>query len=62
WAFGTFARWRRASLLEQADRPEEACRAYRAVARLWTAGDPAYRARADSAAQRLRTLHCKATA
>jgi Protein kinase domain len=61
WAFGTFARWRRASLLEQADRPEEACRAYRAVARLWATGEPAYRARADSAARRLVMLRCTET-
>lgn len=62
WAFGTFARWRRAPILETVNRPEEACGAYRAVARLWAGGEPAYRARADSAAQRLTTLHCKAAA
>src|SRR2546425_10988206 len=45
WAFGTIARWRRAPLLEKVDRREEACHAYRDVARLWSQGDPAYRAR-----------------
>jgi len=62
WAFGTFARWSRAPWLEEAGRREEACHAYRDVARLWSDGDPIYRARADSAAQRLTTLHCKAAA
>ncbi|HEV2749682.1 MAG TPA: serine/threonine-protein kinase [Gemmatimonadales bacterium] len=62
WAFGTFARWWRAPLLEQEDRREEACRAYRDVARLWSRGDPPFRARADSAARRLVRLHCKEAA
>lgn len=58
WGFGTLARWRRAALLEQ-DRPDEACRAYGDVARLWAAGEPLYRARADSAARRLLALGCR---
>jgi len=58
WAFGTIARWRRAPLLEKVDRREEACHAYRDVARLWSQGDPAYRARADSATRRLAALGC----
>jgi hypothetical protein len=62
WAFGTFARWRRAALLEKGGRHDEACHAYRDVARLWSRGDPPYRARADSAARRLVTLECKAAA
>jgi hypothetical protein len=62
WAFGTFARWSRAPWLEEGGRREEACHAYRDVARLWSDGDPIYRARADTAAQRLATLHCKAAA
>ena len=61
WAFATFARWRRAPLLEQVDRPEEACNAYRAVARLWAGGEAPYHARADSAARRLRALGCQKT-
>ena len=58
WAFGTIARWRRAPLLEKVDRREEACHAYRDVARLWSQGDPAYRAHADSATRRLAALGC----
>jgi hypothetical protein len=61
WAFGTLARWRRATLL-QGDRHDEACHALRDVARLWSRGDPPYRARADSAARSLVTLRCKAAA
>lgn len=61
WAFGTLARWRRATLLE-GDRHDEACHAFRDVARLWSRGDPPYRARADSAARSLVTLRCKAAA
>ena len=59
WAFGTFARWRRAALLDREGRHDEACHAYRDVARLWSQGDPPYRARADSAVRRLETLGCK---
>ena len=59
WAFGTLARWRRGALLEREGRQDEACHAYRDVARLWSRGDPPYRARADSAVRRLSTLGCK---
>ncbi len=59
WAFGTLARWRRGTLLEREGRQDEACHAYRDVARLWSRGDPPYRARADSAVHRLSILGCK---
>jgi serine/threonine protein kinase len=51
WAFGTLARWRLANLVG-------ACDAYRAVVRLWSEGEPLYRARADTARMRVRDLHC----
>ena len=60
WAFAPLAQWRLAELLVRAGGDvNEACRAYRAVARLWATGEPAYRTRADSAARRMVTLHCK---
>ena len=62
WAFGTVARWRLARLLDGAGRPGPACEAYRAVARLWSGGEPPYRARSDSARARLEQLHCAAGA
>lgn len=50
WAFGTLARWKRATLL-RADGVIglEYCRALGDVVRLWSDGDPVPRARADSA-------------
>ena len=60
WAFAPIAQWRLAEVLARSgEEREEACRAYRVVARLWAAGEPAYRARADSAARRLATLGCE---
>src|SRR5439155_1141011 len=59
WAFGTLARWHQAVLLEQAGETG-ACRAYAAVAGAWAGGDTPFRARADSAAQRVKQLHCGA--
>jgi len=59
WAFGTLARWHQAVLLEQAG-GTGACRAYAAVAGAWAGGDTPFRARADSAAQRVKQLHCGA--
>ena len=60
WAFGPFAQWRLGELLVRTgQRREDACTAYRTVARLWSAGDPPYRARADSAVRWLSTLGCK---
>lgn len=61
WGFGTLARWRRATLLER-DRRDEACHAYRDVARLWARGDRPYRARADTAARKIAALGCEAPA
>jgi hypothetical protein len=52
WAFGTVARWRLATLLATTDRAA-ACKAYRDVVRLWGDGEPWYRARADTARQRI---------
>jgi len=60
WALSAVAEWRRGKLLERTGQPrEEACRAYGTVVRLWSGGDPPYRARADSAATRLVALGCK---
>ena len=60
WAFAALAQWRLGELLGRSGAdPEGACRAYRVVARLWAAGEPAYRARADSAARRVVALSCK---
>ena len=55
WAFGTVARWRLGALLATSN-PVEACKAYRDVVRLWSDGEPLYRARADTARQRIREL------
>jgi serine/threonine protein kinase len=57
WAFGTLARWRLAGILDGHDRGG-ACDAYRAVVRWWSDGEPLYRARADTARQRIAALHC----
>jgi hypothetical protein len=60
WAFGTIARWRLARLLDDGSGSHHgaACTAYRAVVRLWSGGEPRYRARADSARSRAVELHC----
>src|SRR3989441_193807 len=63
WALSAVAEWRLGKLLERTGQPrEEACRAYATVVRLWSGGDPPYRARADSAATRLVALGCKGAA
>jgi hypothetical protein len=60
WAFAALAAWRRASLLERPEgKRDERCRAYGEVARNWAAGEPRYRARADSAVHRFRALDCR---
>jgi len=59
WAFAAFAQWRLGELLERTGQRREACRAYGAVVRLWSGGDPPYRARADSAVRRLSSLGCQ---
>jgi tetratricopeptide (TPR) repeat protein len=56
WAFGTLARWELAALLAPHGERAEACRAYRDVVRLWSEGEPLYRARADTARLRIRQL------
>jgi hypothetical protein len=59
WSLGTFARWRRAALAP--DTPgRELCRDLHDVARLWSGGDPPFRARADSAHARALRLKCAA--
>jgi len=58
WAFGTIARWRLARLLDGGGQGAPACEAYRAVVRLWSAGEAPYRARADSAQTRMQQLGC----
>jgi len=59
WAFGTLARWRRARLLAGTDAGRETlCQLYGDVARLWTDGEPVYRARADSARASAAALDC----
>jgi hypothetical protein len=62
WAFGTLARWRRATVLEQLGdrRRGELCDVYHDIDRLWSAGDSIYATRADSARQRLDELRCTA--
>ena len=62
WAFGTLARWRLARLLDGAGRAErgEACDAYNAVVRHWSAAPAPYGARADTARTRARELSCAA--
>jgi Protein kinase domain len=63
WAFAPVAQWMLGELLTQSGvGGEEACRAYRAVARLWADGEPNYRARADSAARRIVALGCEKAA
>ena len=59
WAFAAFAQWRLGELLVRTGQRREACRAYGTVVRLWTGGDPPYRARADSAVRRLSSLGCR---
>jgi len=57
-AFGTVARWRLARLLDRAGQRAPPCAPYRDVIRLWSAGEPPYRARADSARVRVQQLGC----
>lgn len=58
WAFGTLARWRRATLPPAGADRADVCGAYRDVIRLWSAGEPLYQARADTARQRFADLRC----
>jgi tRNA A-37 threonylcarbamoyl transferase component Bud32 len=58
WALGTLARWRRARLLDAATGDAEACSCYAAVARLWSGGEAAFSARADTARRRFAALGC----
>jgi len=57
WGFGTLARWRAAQLLE-ASGDARLCDLDRAIVRAWSAGDPRYRARADTARARAAALSC----
>ncbi len=58
WALGTLARWRRAPLLEAAGATGAACRDLADLVRLWSAGEPAFVARAADAARRRARLGC----
>ncbi len=58
WAFGVLARWRRAGL---ATVPDDQCRMYRDVARLWAGGERRYAERADSARRATAALQCTAS-
>ncbi|HWP36651.1 MAG TPA: serine/threonine-protein kinase [Gemmatimonadales bacterium] len=59
WSLRTLARWRRARLLDRAGADDwEVCASYAHVARDWASGMPVYRARADTARQRLEALAC----
>jgi len=62
WAFAAPALWRLARLLERTGARTDLCRAYRDVARRWGGGEPRFRARADSAARRVRSLGCRGSA
>lgn len=58
-AFGALGRWRLARLLDGAgETGEELCSAYRDVHRLWSSGEDAFRARADTARTRFSHLGC----
>ncbi|MGA2384484.1 MAG: serine/threonine-protein kinase [Gemmatimonadales bacterium] len=58
WALGTLARWRRARLLDAPPGDPEGCACYAAVARLWSGGEAAFAARADTARRRFAALGC----
>lgn len=59
WALSTLAQWRLARLLDAAGEGSRAtCRAYGEVVRLWSGGEPAYVARADTARARRAALGC----
>ena len=59
WGLRTLARWRLATTLDAAGQwDDEVCRAYTRVARLWSAGLPVYRARADTARTRAQAHDC----
>ena len=62
WAFGSVARWRLARLLDDGSGSRShkgpVCKAYQAIVRLWSGGEPLYRARADSAGARIQQLGC----
>ncbi|MCZ6915683.1 MAG: serine/threonine-protein kinase [Gemmatimonadetes bacterium] len=59
WAFGTLARWNRAQLLDwYSDTGREICRSFDAVEKRWQSGSSPYKARADTAGQKMQTLGC----
>ena len=62
WAFAAPAQWRLVRLLERTGGRTDLCRAYGEVARRWAGGEPRFRARADSAARRVRALGCRGSA
>jgi hypothetical protein len=58
WAFGTLASWQLARALDDNGGDADVCEAYRLVAERWRDGEPRYRARADTARDRLQVLQC----
>lgn len=58
WAFGTLASWQLARALDESEGDADVCEAYRLVAERWREGEPRYRARADTARDRLQALQC----
>jgi hypothetical protein len=59
WAFGTLARWWRATLLQRTPQPAKACEDLHVVAGRWANGDALFKARADSAREALNRLDCE---
>lgn len=58
WAFGTWARWTRAVLLDSLGQRTLACESYEVVARNWARGDSLFAERARTATERRRALSC----
>ncbi|MBI2537065.1 MAG: hypothetical protein HYW06_08945, partial [Gemmatimonadetes bacterium] len=59
WSLRTLARWRLATMLDQANqRDDETCLAYLRVADAWARASGAFRARADTARRRAVELSC----
>lgn len=59
WSLRTLARWRLATMLDQANqRDDETCLAYLRVADAWARGSGVFRARADTARRRAVELSC----
>ena len=63
WAFSTLALWRQARMLDRGKGTDqgdsEVCASYRLVVERWSKGDARYRARADTARNRVDVLKCE---